>query len=286
MSLSRPILSSILAVLLLAVNLSGQETSRIPVRSLQEKDLAFKGGESLVYSLHYKWGFINADVAKATLKVDTTVLRGRRVFHVSLAGRTQKIYDHLFRVDENLQAWFTRDGMRSLKFTRKALEGNYTCTNLYTYDWTPGNERIIASLNTSRKGDYFADLKLSPGTYDIPTLLYILRNLDRSALKEGSSYPMVFAVDEDVADLRFIYLGKESRSIPGIGTVRCLKFGFQVLAGEVFSGDSDLYAWFTDDDNMIPVWFTAPLRIGKAQGRLVECSGTKHPFDSIVERKK
>ncbi len=281
-------LKRILAVLFLTLAVlpaMGQGSACIPVEKLEEDSFVFKGGERLTYSLHYKWGLINADVAKATMNLDTTVLNGRKVFHAHLNGKTQKIYNSLFRVDEDLQSWFTRDKMRPLKFTRRALEGNYTCTNLYTYDWTPGAEQINAALNTSRKGDFSATLKLTPCTYDIPSLLYMLRNIDSSKLKEGASYPMVFAVDDDVSSLKFIYYGKEDRNVPGLGTVRCLKFGLQVVAGEVFSGDSDLYAWFSDDGNRIPVWFVAPLKIGKAQGRLIEYSGIKHPFDSIVKKK-
>ena len=71
----------------------GGEGKCIPVRRLTEENLAFKGGEKLVFTLHYKWGIINADVAQATLRVDTTILNGKKVFHASLTGKTQKFYE-------------------------------------------------------------------------------------------------------------------------------------------------------------------------------------------------
>ena len=261
---------------------AGNDGKCVQVKNLDEKDLVFKGGERLVFSVHYKWGVVNADVAKATVKLDTTFLNGVKVFHSSLYGKTQKLYDSFFKVSENLQSWFTTDGLKPMQFTRAAREGSYTCTDFYSYDWTPGNEHIKAALNTSRKGSYSAELKLEKCTVDIPTMFYTLRNLDFSQLKAGVLYPMTFAVDDDVYTLHFIYLGKENKYIPGTGTVRCLKLGFQVVSGEVFSGDSDLYAWFSDDENKIPVWFIAPLRIGQVQGRLSSYSGLKHPFSSIV----
>ena len=67
---------------------AGGEGKCIPVKKLSEESLAFKGGENLVFTIHYKWGIINADVAQATLRVDTTVLNGRKVFHASLTGKT------------------------------------------------------------------------------------------------------------------------------------------------------------------------------------------------------
>ena len=108
-----------------------------------------------------------------------------------------------------------------------------------------------------------------------------MRNMDVSKLKVGGRYPMTFACDSHVRTLSFVYLGKENRKVRGMGTVRCLKFGFDVVKGEVFSGDSKLYAWFTDDANKIPVYFVAPLKLGEVRGRLYSSSGVRHPFTSI-----
>ena len=255
----------------------------VPVRGLDEASLSFKGGEELRFTIHYKWGIINADVAHATLKVDTTVLNGRKVFHASLTGKTQKFYEKFFRVKEDLDSWFTRDGLVPVKFTRFAREGKYTCTNLYSYVHTPGDEHISASLSNSRRGEFSAKLPLDKCTNDIPLMYYVLRNINVEDLKEGSDYPMTFAVDDDVYTLHFRYLGKENRSLDGIGTVRCLKFSFEVVSGEVFSGESDLFGWFSDDENRIPVWFSAPLKVGQVQGRLRSYAELKNPFSSIVE---
>lgn len=262
---------------------AGDEGKCIPVKNLKEENLAFKGGEKLVFTVHFKWGLINADVAQATLKVDTTILNGRKVFHASLTGKTQKFYEKFFRVKEDLDSCFTRDGLKPMKFTRFAKEGKYNCTNLYMYDHTPGDEKISASLNNSRKGDFSATLPLDKCTYDIPLMYYVLRNIDTEKLEEGKDYPMTFAVDDDVYTLHFRYLGKENKYIDGIGSIRCLKLSFEVVSGEVFSGESDLYGWFSDDENRIPVWFTAPLKIGKVQGRLRSYSELRNPFSSIVE---
>ena len=70
---------------------AGDEGKCIPVKNLKEENLAFKGGEKLVFTVHFKWGLINADVAQATLKVDTTILNGRKVFHASLTGKNSEI---------------------------------------------------------------------------------------------------------------------------------------------------------------------------------------------------
>ena len=214
-----------------AVPVYGQKC--IPV-NLNKDKLAFKGGEKLVFTIHYKWGIVNADVA-------------------------------------------TCDGFDPVKFTRDAREGNYWCTNLYTYS----GSQINATINNSRKGEFNVTLPKDNCTFDLPLMYYVMRNMDVSKLKVGGRYPMTFACDSHVRTLSFVYLGKENRKVRGMGTVRCLKFGFDVVKGEVFSGDSKLYAWFTDDANKIPVYFVAPLKLGEVRGRLYSSSGVRHPFTSI-----
>ena len=38
-----------------------------PLHSLEQENLAFKAGEELFFAVHYEWGPINSDVAKARL---------------------------------------------------------------------------------------------------------------------------------------------------------------------------------------------------------------------------
>ena len=264
---------------------AGERASKcLPVKSLKESEVVFRGGESLTFAVHYRWGMINADIAKAVVRIDTSRLNGREVFHASLSAWTQKIYDSMFRVREQLDSRFTRDGLVPVEFTRTAKEGSYTCSNRYSYSWDSPQPHIKASLNTSRKGDFYAEIPLDACTFDLPLLYCMLRNLDVASLKVGERYPMTFAVDDDVYHLHFIYYGREDRNISGLSTVRSHKFGFQVVAGEVFAEGADLYAWFSDDANFIPVMFSAPLKIGKVNGRLQMYTGLSHEFTSLIRK--
>ena len=41
--------------------------------------------------------------------------------------------------------------------------------------------------------------------------------------------------------------------------------------------------WVTDDENRLPVYFEAPLLVGKATGRMTAYEGLKHPFTSLIK---
>ena len=74
--------------------------------------------------------------------------------------------------------------------------------------------------------------------------------------------------------------------VKGLGTVRTIKFAAKLLEGEVFKGEEDMLIWISDDENRLPVYFEAPLRVGVAAGRMTGYSGLKHPFTSLVNNRK
>ena len=282
------IIVSILMLFCSGFPVSGQSkgTFCIPVRSLDEERLAFGPGESLDYDIHYRWKSINADVAKANVTLDTLTLNGVPVFHAKVFGRTARFYDIFFKVREHFETWFSRDGIVPQRFYRDSREGGYYSINDYEYRRDGDEPRIIASLETSRKGAWTETLPLTDCTFDLPALFYMARNMNFSKVRPNMKYPMTFVIDDDVTNVYFIWLGREKKYIKGIGTVKTMKFAAKLVAGEVFSGDTDMSLWVSDDENRIPVCFEAPLKVGVASGRLTGWKNLKHPFDSLIEQNR
>lgn len=264
----------ILTAILLATAIS------LPVASSREH--CFQDGENLRYAVHYKWGPIDADVAKAVLSVHGEELDGREVYHASLGGRTQKMYKTFFTVVETVDSWFTRDDLAQLKCVRHSREGSYRLDSTTTYAEDGDGLTAHAEIENSKKGRFERDKEIDRQTFDVTTMLYRMRGMDFDKLEIGKPMPLKFVMDGKVYSLHYTYFGKEVRGVGSIGKVRCHKVGFEVVKGETFSGNSDLYCWFSDDGNRIPVRFTAPLKIGQVKGRLTGYSGLRHEFSSKV----
>lgn len=260
------------------------ETFCIPVRTVEEDELAFQAGEKLTFTMHYEWGAINSDVGTGTVVLDTVRYNGIKAFHCSVYGKTTRLYDLFFKVREDFDAWFACDGLRPLKFTRDTHEGHYVAKNTYIYDWNAVEPHIDADVYSSSSGQRYLELPLTPCTYDLPSLFFLARNMDMDNLVPGKKYPMTFAIDDDVYNVYFILYGRETIKVKGLGTVKTIKFAARLLAGEVFTGEEDMMIWVTDDDNRIPVCFEAPILVGTASGRLKSCSGLKHPFTALIHK--
>lgn len=263
-------------------NLHG--TSCIPVRTVNDTHLAFAHGEEASFTLHYEWGMIDSDVGHATVRLDSLTFNGEKAYRCTLHGRTTRMYDWFFKVREDFQSWFVRDGLRPLKFYRHSQEGDYEAKNTYIYDWSAPEPVIMADLYTSKVGQSNVDIPLTPCTFDLPTLFYYARNMDFDIIEPGRKYPMTFAIDEEVFNVYFILHGRETIKVKGLGTVKTIKFGAKLLEGEVFKGEADMTIWVSDDDNRLPVYFEAPLLVGTAKGRLTSYERLKYPFSALIAK--
>lgn len=261
-------------------------TSCVPVKTTVEEELAFQAGEKVDFILHYKWGSINADVGTATVTLDSLTFNGQEAFRCSVFGKTKKFYDVFFKVREDFNSWFTRDGLKPLKFTRDTYEGGYEARNTYLYEWDAAEPYIAADVYTSNLGQKSMQLPLTPCTYDLPALFFFARNMDMENVVPGKRYPMTFAIDEEVYNVYFILYGPETIKVKGLGTVETIRFAAKLLEGEVFKGEEDMTIWVTADENRLPVYFEAPLRVGVAAGRMSGWEGLKHPFTSLVKPKR
>lgn len=263
---------------------SGEAKRCMPVRNLSEKHLVFQAGEKLNYIIRFKWGMVNSDVATAEFSLDKTSLNGTDVFASRLFCKTAKFYDKFFKVREDFQSWFTTEGMVPQKFYRSSKEGKYFCTNDYKFLWNVGEPYISADIETSKRPMRTETIALDACTFDPLTLFYTARNMDMDKISVGQEYPLTFAVADDVYTVYFVFKGREQKVIKGVGTVKTLKFAIQVVEGDVFTGNSDLFMWFSDDENRIPVYFEASLKMGNVGGRLDSYSGLKHPFSAKIKR--
>lgn len=258
-------------------------TSCIPVRTVDESQLAFQAGEKMDFVLHYRWGAVNSDVGHATVTLDSLMFNGQEAFLCSAYGKTTRLFDIFFKVREDFKSWFTRDGLRPLKFTRDTYEGGYEARNTYLYDWNSSDPHIVADVYSSSSGQRSLNIPLTPCTFDLPALFFFARNMDFDAVEPGRKYPMTFAIDDDVYNVYFILYGPETIKVKGLGTVKTVKFAAKLLEGEVFKGEEDMMIWVTDDDNRLPVYFEAPLLVGTATGRMTGYDGLKHPFTALVK---
>lgn len=241
------------------------------------KELPFKDGESLTYVLSYTWGGVNTEVGEGV----ATLTDRDGVYNALVTGKTYKFYDFFFKVREHFESDFDKNTLRPVRFYRNTSEGKYKMINDYRFD----NDTYRIYVTTKKRNNEPVDTVLqgSAGTFDLVTLYYFCRTIDFSNVPVDEKQPISFAIDREIYNLYFIYKGKEIKKIKGLGTFNTLKFAVRLVAGEVFTGDDELFVWVSDDGNKIPLWFESKVLVGTVYGRLKKWENLKYPFESKIK---
>ncbi len=242
--------------LLISVGVNGQGKGCLP--TLEERP--FHNGEKIDLGVFYKWGAVNTEVAQATVTLDSLRFNGQDAWHVNFRVQSAPFFDVFFKMREDFHSWMTMDGLRPIRFTRNTLEGKYTATNDYTYDWPA--KVIHADVNFYNRGVEHYEIPLHECVYDLPALIFYLRTMDLSRMKLGDRYPLSFAIDEAVFDIVLTYHGPEALKVRKMGYRNALLFTCSVVSGAMFEGDTELKVWFSDDGDFVPLAVMAPLKVG------------------------
>lgn len=262
-------------LLLGAGSAAAQEKCGMPVRD----EVAFQAGERLVLSLQFKWGAMRTEVGQCVSLVDTVRYNGAEVFKSSFVVQSAPFFDVFFKMRENFQSWFTTDKVVPLKYSRATQEGNYFANNLYIYDW---EARIInATVSFGDRPEKTVEVPLHDCVWDLPALMFYLRNLDCRQLELGGQYSLSFAIDDEIYDIVVTYNGPTTLRAKKLGQFKVQAFSCSVVSGEMFEGNQQLQVWFSDDENFIPVAVMAPLRWGAAWCWVKGYEGLKYPLTSL-----
>ncbi len=243
----------------------------------QKADLPYIDGESLTYVVRYKWGAVNTEVGEAV----TNLTYSDGMFHSVITGKTYKFYDIIFKVREHFESKFYEDPIKPHYFYRNTLEGKYRIKN--TFHFEKDTNLIRATIQKYDRVPVDTILTGTGNTYDIPALFYKVRTIDFDSVEVGEKQPISFAIDDDVYDFYYVFLGREVKKIRGLGTFNTLKFAVRLVAGSVFTGKDEMFVWVTDDENKVPLMFESPIIVGKVQGTLDSYKNLKAPLDSKIK---
>ncbi|MDD2419938.1 MAG: DUF3108 domain-containing protein, partial [Bacteroidales bacterium] len=168
---------------------------------------------------------------------------------------------------------------RPFYFHRDIAEGRYRIKNTFFF-----NQDNSIDARVERGDNNIKDTLLQGNecTFDLVSLFYFARNMDFSGVSDGDPQPIVFVIDDEVFNMYYRYIGKESIKVPGMGKFRTMKFAAKVVAGEVFSGEEEIVLWVSDDNNKVPLLFETPIKVGKVKGRLSIVENLKFPLTSII----
>lgn len=230
----------------------------------------FSAGEKQVYVFHYKWGVLNADVARVTCSCDSVMYRGVPSYKARIFGKTEKFCEAIVKVREDFQGTFRASDFRPFKTSRKAQEAKFNGGETYKYDWPASKLEMTI---TTKKGEKKKTFDLTPDVLDVTGLYYAVRSIDLQKVADRKPFEVKVAVGDKIETISMRYDGRELLQARGIDKTMAHKFSISVTSGNTFDPKNNVVLFLSDDEFLVPLYFEAPLKLGKVVGRLETSTG-------------
>lgn len=262
-----------LALLILPILslLSCASAAQRTFRPQYDKPIAnsFAPGEDLSYTV--KYGFIKGGEGRFTV-VDT-VINGRKVNHITVAGRTTGVADVFYSVRDSYESFLDVETQLPALSKRNISEGRYRYNDVVSYD--RANNRLSKSV---KKRDKPVEVKTQDAPdriVDIIGAFYHARNnaFDSRLAKGDTIYYKTFFSNE-IYDLNIRFDGVETLKT-ALGKVPCYKFTPITEVGRSFKNKEDMHLWITADNRRLPVRIKFDMTVGSFTVDLVSAKGIK-----------
>jgi len=241
-------------------------------------NVSFQGGEKIEYKLYYNLNFIWIPAAYVTFRVDD---QGDS-YHISAVAKTLKSYDWFFKVRDTYEVVIDKETMLPLSSKRDVLEGGYKLYEEITYD-QEGNVALSLRGKTKEKA-VLREFEVSSCIQDILSVIYHTRNLDFQRYEPGQKFPINIFMDKEEWPLQVAYLGEEPRKkVKGAGRYDAVLLQPEVISGEVFDDDTEMFIWASNDENKIPLLIESPISVGSIKAVMVGTEGLRHEMTAKVD---
>lgn len=240
---------------------------------------SFQDGEEVVYKLFYNWNFVWIPAGEVTFRVEETP-EGQ--YYFSAKGRTYTSYDWAFKVRDHYEVYCDKDNLLPVTSIRNVQEGGYRLFDKMTYDQP--NQKITSLRGKTKDEAIVREFNLEDCMHDVLSVVYYARNISFEDYQVGQEFPIKIFMDKEVYPLKVRYQGKEeSTRVKGMGKFRTFKFTPEVIVGDVFSEQSKMNVYVSDDENRIPVLIESPISVGSVKVVLKEYKGLKYDLSSKIK---
>lgn len=252
--------------------------------SLFSKEYAFAGGERALYNVYFNLGPIWIHAGNVEFSVKEHTSNKVDYFDFSIYGHTMRSFEKFYRIRDTFTSCVKKQGLLPLSYRETKYEDTYFCDKKYRFDWQQkGDSKVYLNLNRKGKVSYDT-VSVDKGTSDLVTTCYHIRGLDMGKVTKGMNIPFKLIFDNEIYDLKLKYCGEETIKLRNKTKYKALKFKPQMITGDVFESKDAMTVYVSNDENHVPLYIEAKIKVGYVKVMLDEVSGTKTPMTSMVKK--
>jgi hypothetical protein len=228
------------------------------------KEKPFLPGEKLVYIV--KYGPIVGGTASLVLR--QVNYNNRMVYHARGEAKTVGLAEKLYNVKDIFESYFDIEYILPYRLIRDVKEGSYKRHEEAFFD------RLKGTAYSQRLD---STLQVPSDILDMISLLYYIRSIDLSQMKNGTVLKTNTYFDDEIFPFDIRYKGIEEIRVKH-GKMKCHRFDPVVEPGRMFESEDDMTFWLSADKNVIPVKVRFDLLMGSLKIELEEYSNLKYPL--------
>lgn len=243
---------------------------------------AFKSGEKAVYNIYYNLGFIWVHAGSAEFSVEKKKDKGKSYYHLQLTGNTRRSFDKFYRIRDTFSVMVSEEDLMPHYYREVKNEDSFFADFRYYFNYS-GTPQVRLDFN--RRGVKSVDtMNIGKDVFDLLTTCYRFRSLDVGKVEKGSYLPFNMLFDKSVYNLGLTYKGKEEIKLRNKKSYKALKFTPRLITGDLFKKEDAMSIYVSDDDNHVPLYIEAKIKVGAVKVMLESVKNTKYPFSAQLEK--
>jgi hypothetical protein len=237
------------------------------------ENTAFTPGEKLTYKIYYNWGFVWLPAGEVVFDVK----ENKENYLYTAVGKTFPAYNWIYEVEDYFYSYVDKKTLLPVRAKRNITEGGYRIINDIKFDQTKKEAQSYVKINDKQPETYIK--KYDSCMFDILSVIYSLRNTDKSGLKKGDQIPFDMMLDDEIYPLKLEYTGnKKLVKVKNLGKYDAVLISPSVIKGRVFSENERMKVWISNDKNNIPLIIESPLAVGNIKVILQKYEGLRYPL--------
>ncbi len=229
---------------------------------------AYIPGEKLEYGLKYT--LITGAHAILEVKKDLVQLNSRDHYHIYIEAKTNKFFDDLYMVRDYYESFVDKKTLLPAVFNRDISENHFKKKESYIFD------RINNTVKQENRLD-----TVPPGTFDIISAFYYMRSVDFDKQVPGTKYKFDTYFDKSLFPVGAEYVGKSVISTD-LGKFKVRVFRPKLIKGRIFSNQTDMTLYVSDDSNQVPIRIESAVYLDKVRADLEKFSNLKYRLSSKI----
>ena len=229
-----------------------------------------KPNEILIFSGSYELGGMMTNLAQVTMRTEPMNTSKKSYLRLSIEVSTFDKWDSFFKIRDLYESYVEPITLKPSLYKRNVLEDGYTKTEKYSFNAAGTSLTSVASR--MKRAETKRTLNVPASASDVVSMVYKLRMIDLSKIKNGQSLPFVIIFDEKQLPVWVKLLGKETIPAGNLGKKECYKLSISAKTNKLKGADKNLI-WISADSKRIPCLIKFSIPVGVGQVTLLKATG-------------